>query len=584
LYKLKIKMNDKINELILKIKAANNILVSVNRDPSLDQLAACIALTLFINKLNKHGSGVFSGQVPDTIDFLKPDKTLEKNTNSLRDFIISLSKDKADKLRYKPDGDKVKIFITPYRTSISEADLEFSQGDFNVDLVLVLGAVTKQDLDQAITVNERILHDASVVTINTTHNSDLGAINILDPESSSLCELVAYICIKIDQSLLDEQIATALLTGIVAETERFSNQKTTANTLSISSSLLASGANQKLVADQLTPKIPQFEKVVTPAADNLPPADNMFANNVTPAADNLPPIDNTLPEDDGRLVINHDDDFSQQKPEDKDVKNVFQQAESIGQVNTIEGLDQPQAISTDNNQSIINNQIDQQEPSPITANIKPEPLDPALDVLSEKLPQTENVENFSLPSSINFNVGSEQSNKTDNPVPENFKTPNSNFNNLTNSFSMPAPISSDDEKLNTNNLDNSNQIKTAQEAVKQVFNDVDSSDKPLPPVMALNAQRLGEIDHNDQSNSDDNKVEYNGEISIGDNGEFINHEIEKDLTKEEHDNIASNMHELKIKPLHDLSSHPDLSKIDSADSNQQNTPPPVPPPIPMNFS
>src|SRR3954471_7212365 len=134
-------------QVVERIKRAANVLVTVSRDPSVDQLAACIGLTLMLAKLGKHATAVFSGKVPSTIEFLQPEKTLEKNTDSLRDFIISLDKSKADKLRYKVEDQFVKIFITPYRTSISQADLDFSQGDFNVDVVVALGVHEQNELD-----------------------------------------------------------------------------------------------------------------------------------------------------------------------------------------------------------------------------------------------------------------------------------------------------------------------------------------------------------------------------------------------------------------------------------------------------
>jgi len=85
-------------------------------------------LTLLLNKFGKHATAVFSGEVPSTIEFLEPESTLEKTTDSLRDFIIALDKSKADKLRYKVEDEMVRIFITPYRTSITQNDLVFSQG------------------------------------------------------------------------------------------------------------------------------------------------------------------------------------------------------------------------------------------------------------------------------------------------------------------------------------------------------------------------------------------------------------------------------------------------------------------------
>ena len=118
-----------LKQIVDKIKDSSNILITVNTNPSVDELSAALAITLFINKLNKHATAVFSGAVPPAIEFLQPEKTFENTVDSLRDFIIALDKEKADHLRYKVVDDMVKIFITPYRTTISEKDLEFSQGD-----------------------------------------------------------------------------------------------------------------------------------------------------------------------------------------------------------------------------------------------------------------------------------------------------------------------------------------------------------------------------------------------------------------------------------------------------------------------
>jgi nanoRNase/pAp phosphatase (c-di-AMP/oligoRNAs hydrolase) len=245
-------MDNPKNQLISKIKASNAILVTVSTNPSVDQLAACIGLTILVNKLKKHGSAVFSGQIPSTIEFLKPESTIEKNTDSLRDFIIALDKEKADKLRFKADGPVVKIFITPYRTSLSENDLDFSQGDFNVDLIIALGVKNKEEIDQAIVSHGNILHDATVASITLSDISDVGSINWVDQQASSLCELIAEIAKGLGDKLIDDQIATALLTGIVAETDRFSNDKTTPQTMSVSSELMNAGANQQLIASELS--------------------------------------------------------------------------------------------------------------------------------------------------------------------------------------------------------------------------------------------------------------------------------------------------------------------------------------------
>jgi hypothetical protein len=249
-----------------RVKQATRFLVTVNANPTVDQLAACIGLTLLLNKMNKHATAVFSGKVPSTIEFLQPQKTLEASPDSLRDFIISLDKNKADKLRYKVEDDVVRIYITPYRTSLTEKDFIFSEGDFNVEAVIALGVAQRANLDTAITAHGRILHDATVISLNAGQGKapDLGQINWQDPQASSLSEMLVSISEAFGTGLIDAQIATAFLTGIVAETQRFSNKKTSPKVMTMSAQLMAAGANQQLIVSKLEPPPPPPPKPPTP--------------------------------------------------------------------------------------------------------------------------------------------------------------------------------------------------------------------------------------------------------------------------------------------------------------------------------
>lgn len=235
-----------------RIKNATNILVTVSRNPSVDDLSAALGLTLMLNKMDKHATAVFSGAVPPAISFLQPEKTFEGTVDSLRDFIIALDKEKADRLRYKVEDDVVRIFITPYRTTITQNDLQFSQGDFNVELIIALGVDKKEDLDAAISAHGRILHDATVATVNANNQqSDLGSIDWSDGAASSLCEMLMSLSESLKSGILDQQISTALLTGIVAATDRFSNSHTSPKVMTMAAQLMAAGANQQLIATKL---------------------------------------------------------------------------------------------------------------------------------------------------------------------------------------------------------------------------------------------------------------------------------------------------------------------------------------------
>ena len=247
-------MDDAKKQIVDIIKNNTNILVTVSVDPSVDELSAALGLTVLLNNLDKRATAVFSGAIPPAITFLEPDKTFEGTADSLRDFIIALDKEKADHLRYKVDGDVVKIFITPYKTTLSQNDLEFSQGDYNVEVVLALGVKDQDHLDKALEAHGKILHDATVLTITAgADTSSLGSLDWHDGDASSLSEMVAGLAdgLKEEESLLDEQIATAFLTGIVSATDRFSNDRTSSRAMTIAAQLMAAGANQQLIAAKL---------------------------------------------------------------------------------------------------------------------------------------------------------------------------------------------------------------------------------------------------------------------------------------------------------------------------------------------
>lgn len=344
-------MDNPSNQIAERLQQATNILVTVSKNPSVDQLSSAIGLTLLLNKLGKHAVAVFSGNVPSTLKFLQPEKTFEKTTDSLRDFIIALDKSKADKLRYKVEDQMVKIFITPYRTSISEKDLEFNQGDFNVEVVIALGVSEQKDLDQAIIAHGRILHDATVVSINTEGKSpNLGSINWVDPQASSLAEMLVSLSTLLKAGSLDSQMATAFLTGIVAETERFSNDKTSSTTMQVSSQLMAAGANQQLVATQL---------------EN--------------PAEALTPSKKSQPAKYGSLDIDHESNNEEELPE-PEVEQI--QIDEDGKIGDVEN--EPQTEDVTKPAKSKERGLALEPPTlggKLTANTEPENLDPSTDPL-----------------------------------------------------------------------------------------------------------------------------------------------------------------------------------------------------------
>lgn len=129
-------------------------------------------------------------------------------------------------LRYLPWSDGI-------RTDIPELSL--------FDLFLIVDA---GDLKQT-GIAEQLIRVRRSAIINIDHhktNEHFGEINIVDKNASSTCELL-YTLISTNNHAITPTAAECLLTGIVGDTDNFTNAATTKRSLQIASDLVFQGAN-----------------------------------------------------------------------------------------------------------------------------------------------------------------------------------------------------------------------------------------------------------------------------------------------------------------------------------------------------
>lgn len=257
----KAQQDPNVARILEKIATAKSVLVALSNNPSMDEMAAALGLTMMLDRIGKHATAIYSGATPNALEFLRPEETFEKNTHSLQEFIIALDKEKADHLRYKVDGNYVKIYITPYKTNITKEDLEFARGDYNVDLVIAMNVLAPKDLDGALAEHGRILHNASTINISTGEAGRFAEIEWIVPKASSVSEMIFTLVNGLkEEDGVPAEVATALLTGIVAATNRFSNEKTRPTTMTVAARLMAAGADQQLVSANIPVAVATMEE------------------------------------------------------------------------------------------------------------------------------------------------------------------------------------------------------------------------------------------------------------------------------------------------------------------------------------
>lgn len=239
-------------QIVELLRASENLVITVSQKPDNDQVAAAIGLAEVLHKLNKHADVVISGVVPSNLSFLSTG-LVKKSFSGIRDFVIDVdtSNVEADKLRYVPEGKKLRIYVTPFNGNYSAEDVDFSYGDYHCDAVIALGVDTQEQMDKQIANQKELLGKSKLVTLNVGDGSGGAGLNWHVATASSVCELVMNLVESMQPDILDADIATSLLTGIISNTDHFTNERTSAKVMNIASQLMAVGAKQTDIIEHL---------------------------------------------------------------------------------------------------------------------------------------------------------------------------------------------------------------------------------------------------------------------------------------------------------------------------------------------
>lgn len=237
------------------IRQAETILIMTAQRPSVDQVAAVIGLAQILRKFGKKVAAVISDSMPQSVQLLDT-TAVTRNMGGMRDFVLKLdvTKSEVDKLRYEVKDGKLHIFITPYKGGFAPSDVTFDYGDahYNYDLAIVLGVPTRVRIDRIYEQNLQSFENTPVINLDFHRsNENYGAVNLIEPNASSLCEMLVALAESLQGGIIDAEIATTLLMGIVASTDRFTAAHTTSKSLTVAAQMMAAGAKQQAVVKAL---------------------------------------------------------------------------------------------------------------------------------------------------------------------------------------------------------------------------------------------------------------------------------------------------------------------------------------------
>jgi hypothetical protein len=235
------------------IRQAETILILTGQHPSIDQAASTIALTAILRKFGKKVTAVVSDEIPAGARFL-PTELVETKLGGLRDFIIKLDLRHAevDKLKYTIEEGKLNVHVTPFSGGFDQKDVSFGYGDYQFDLILILGVASYSRIDRVYSANLDTLQSIPMINIDFHRtNEEYGAINLIEPNAASLNEILLALAESLQTGIVDGEIATTMLTGIMASTDRFTATHTTSKALTVAAQMVSLGADHQKVVKGL---------------------------------------------------------------------------------------------------------------------------------------------------------------------------------------------------------------------------------------------------------------------------------------------------------------------------------------------
>lgn len=242
-------------QIFEQIKKAKNILITFNRVWSGDAVASALALYQVLKKLDKNvdiaaekfGQG-------DLYNFLPGYSNIQNSLDNLRKFIITLdiSDAKVDKIKYKLEENTLDFIISPRDGFFTHDDIKSRSGDFKFDLIITLDTPDLESLGSIYDNDTEFFYQVPIINIDhNSNNEEYGQINQVELTAIATTEIIFNLLNDYSRDLIDENIATCLLAGIISKTKSFKTQNITPQSLSISSQLVSLGARREEIVTKL---------------------------------------------------------------------------------------------------------------------------------------------------------------------------------------------------------------------------------------------------------------------------------------------------------------------------------------------
>lgn len=255
---------DQLNQMRGLLEQAKSITIVTAPQPSVDTVAASLALYLALSATGKSVSVISPAPMTVAYSHLVG---VDKIGNTIgsgdgRNLVISFpyQEGSIEKVSYNIEAETFNLVIEPREgyPQITPENIRFSTGGGGQpDILITMGISKLFDLHAALGQNQALVESKPVIAIDTNPRHErFGKVDIVTPSASSLSEIVTHLLASLSLRM-DEDIAANLFLGISDGSENFTSPTTSASTFEAAALLSRSGARKSVEPIEQLSETPQ---------------------------------------------------------------------------------------------------------------------------------------------------------------------------------------------------------------------------------------------------------------------------------------------------------------------------------------
>ncbi len=238
------------------IKRSNKILLATENPFSSDGVCALLGLKILLTRMGKKVVSVKPNHIKNNFTFLPGAKEIQHDLETKGEYIISIPKGSGniEKVNYDIENNRTRIKVKTDGSLLSEKEIELLPAPADFDLIITLDTPNLETLGQVFAHNTAFFTSTPIINISADPaNEHYGKLNLVDLSKSSTCEIIYELAAATPTLAphIGKQVATSLLTGVIATTNSFQKQNTSTSALSTAGALQKAGADHSEIIERL---------------------------------------------------------------------------------------------------------------------------------------------------------------------------------------------------------------------------------------------------------------------------------------------------------------------------------------------